>query len=53
MIECSTHTHIMERHFTAYASLAVLGVQLKHLDIFGPIRETVSISRDVPQTCAQ
>src|SRR5260221_5367501 len=40
MIECSTP---LERHFTACASLAALGVQLKHLDLFGPIRETVSI----------
>jgi hypothetical protein len=34
-----------ERHFTACASLAALGVQLKRLDVFGPIRETVSISQ--------
>ncbi len=42
MIECSIP---MERHFTACASLAALGVQLKYLDVFGPIRETVSISQ--------
>jgi hypothetical protein len=42
MIECSIP---MERHFTACASLAALGVQLKHLDVFGPIREMVSISQ--------
>jgi hypothetical protein len=42
MIEWSTP---LERHFTACASLAALGVQLKHLDVFGPIRETVLISQ--------
>jgi hypothetical protein len=34
-----------ERHFTACASLAALGVQLKHLDVFGPIREGVLIAQ--------
>jgi hypothetical protein len=42
MIECST---LMERHFTACASLAALGIQLTHLDVFGPIRETVCIEQ--------
>src|SRR5438128_2137190 len=42
MIECIIPT---QRHFTACASLAALGVQLKHLDIFGPIRETVCIEQ--------
>lgn len=42
MIEWSILT---ERHFTACASLAALGVQLKHLDLFGPIRETVLIAQ--------
>ncbi len=42
MIECITPT---EHHFTAYASLAALGVQLKHLDLFGPIREEVHIAQ--------
>ncbi len=32
-----------ERHFTACASLAALGVHVSYLDVFGPIRETVSI----------
>ena len=50
VIECSIPT---ERHFTACASLAALGVQLKHLDVFGPIRETVLIARDVGQTRAE
>jgi len=36
---------LTERHFTACASLAALGVQLKHLDLFGPIRETVLIAQ--------
>ena len=42
MIECIIPA---ERHFTACTSLAALGVQLKHLDIFGPIREMVLISQ--------
>ncbi len=42
MIECSIPT---KRHFTACASLAALGVQLSHLDLFGPIRETVQIEQ--------
>ncbi len=42
MTECSIP---MERYFTACASLAALGVQLKHLDVFGPVRETVRIEQ--------
>ena len=42
MTECTIPT---ERYFTACASLAALGMQLKHLDLFGPIRETVSIAQ--------
>ena len=34
-----------ERHFTACASLAALGVHVSYLDVFGPIRETVAISQ--------
>src|SRR5258708_5888079 len=34
-----------ECHFTSCASLAALGVQLKHLDLFGPIRERVLIAQ--------
>ena len=41
-----------EQHYTACASLAALGVQLTHLDLFGPIRETVLIARDVGQALA-
>ncbi len=50
MTECTIPT---QRHFTAYASLAALGVQLKHLDVFGPIRETVTIARDVGETLTE
>src|SRR5438105_7938985 len=42
MNECIIPT---ERHFTACASLAALGVQLKRLDLFGPIREAVQIEQ--------
>jgi hypothetical protein len=31
------------RHFSACASLAAIGVQVRHLDLFGPIREGVHI----------
>ncbi len=34
-----------ERHFTACASLAALGVHVSYLDVFGPIRETVAIGQ--------
>ena len=34
-----------EHHYTACASLAALGVQLTHLDLFGPIRERVLIAQ--------
>ena len=33
------------RHFSACASLAALGVQVRHLDLFGPIREGVRIAQ--------
>ena len=42
MTECIIPT---EHHYTACASLAALGVQLSHLDLFGPIRETVLIAQ--------
>ena len=42
-----------EHHYTACASLAALGVQLAHLDLFGPICQTVLIARDVGQARAQ
>jgi hypothetical protein len=42
MTECSIPT---QRYFTACASLAALGVQFKHLDVFGPIHEMVKIEQ--------
>ncbi len=33
------------KHFTGSASLAALGVQLRQLDVFGPIRKTVQIAQ--------
>ncbi len=35
----------VQRRSTAHASLAALGVQLRHLDLFGPIREQVHIAQ--------
>ncbi len=34
-----------KRHFSACASLAALGMKLRQLDLFGPIRETVRIAQ--------
>jgi len=42
MNESTTPT---ERHFSACASLAAIGVKLHQLDIFGPIREQVHIGQ--------
>jgi hypothetical protein len=42
MTECIIPT---KHHYTACASLAALGVQLSHLDLFGPIRERVLIAQ--------
>src|SRR6266487_2142531 len=42
MIECSIPT---QRHFTACASLAALGLHVRYLDVFGPIREMVSVEQ--------
>jgi hypothetical protein len=39
--DCPTGVH----HSTAHASLAALGVHLRHLDLFGPIREQVRIEQ--------
>ena len=33
------------KHFTGCASLAAVGVQLRQLDVFGPIRKTVRIAQ--------
>ena len=42
MNECSIHP---ARHFSACASLAAIGVQVRHLDLFGPIRAGVQIAQ--------
>ncbi|HEX6477429.1 MAG TPA: hypothetical protein VF043_01195 [Ktedonobacteraceae bacterium] len=42
MNESTTPT---ERHFSACASLAAIGVKLQHLDVLGPIREEVHIGQ--------
>src|SRR5207244_240183 len=42
MKESTTKT---TRHFTACASLAALGVKLRQLDVFGPIRKRVRIAQ--------
>src|SRR5437868_7307450 len=42
MNESTTKT---TRHFTGCASLAALGIKLKELDLFGPIRERVRIAQ--------
>src|SRR5258708_36265990 len=42
MNESTTPT---ERHFSACASLAAIGMKLQHLDVFGPIRRGVRIAQ--------
>ena len=42
MHESTTKT---TRHFTGCASLAAIGVKLRQLDVFGPIRQTVLIAQ--------
>ena len=42
MNESTTPT---ERHFSACASLAAIGVKLQHLDVLGPMREEVHIGQ--------
>jgi hypothetical protein len=42
MNESITHT---TNHFTGCASLAALGVKLKQVDLFGPIRQMVRIAQ--------
>jgi hypothetical protein len=42
MNESTTRT---ERHFSARASLAALGVKVSQLDLFGPIRTSVQIAQ--------
>jgi hypothetical protein len=41
----STTDWPLVQHSTAHASLAALGVHLRHLDLFGPIREQVHIAQ--------
>jgi hypothetical protein len=43
MTQSSTLT--TARHFSARASLAALGLKLRSLDLFGPVRETVKIAQ--------
>src|SRR5918998_2858544 len=43
MTQSSTLT--AARHFSARASLAALGLKLRSLDLFGPVRETVKIAQ--------
>jgi hypothetical protein len=42
MIESTTRT---ERHFSASASLAAIGVKVRQMDVFGPIRKSVQIAQ--------
>ena len=51
MVESSTAT---TRRFSPRSSLAALGLRLRSLDIFGPIRQTVTIAqKTVKHTPAQ
>jgi hypothetical protein len=43
MVQGTTPEGLAVQHSTAHASLAALGVHLRHLDLFGPIREQVHI----------
>jgi hypothetical protein len=38
-------TTLPERHFSARASLAAIGVKVRELDVFGPIRQRVQIAQ--------
>src|ERR671916_2760282 len=40
-----TQSSTAARHFSARASLAALGLKLRSLDLFGPVRETVKIAQ--------
>jgi hypothetical protein len=44
-ITMNESTTLTERHFSACASLAAIGVKLQHLDVLGPIREEVHIAQ--------
>lgn len=45
MAQGTTADDASVQHSTAHASLAALGVHLRHLDLFGPIREQVHIAQ--------
>jgi hypothetical protein len=45
MVQGTTPDEPSIQHSTAHASLAALGVHLRHLDLFGPIREQVHIAQ--------
>jgi hypothetical protein len=45
MVQPTTSDDSSVQHSTAHASLAALGVHLRHLDLFGPIREQVHIAQ--------
>jgi hypothetical protein len=45
MTQGTTSDESSVQHSTAHASLAALGVHLRHLDLFGPIREQVHIAQ--------
>jgi hypothetical protein len=45
MAQGTTADCLVVQHSTAHASLAALGVHLRHLDLFGPIREQVHIAQ--------
>jgi len=47
MSECTTSESSMARHFSPQAVLAGIGVRLRALDVFGPIRERVRIAQKV------
>src|SRR4051794_39113964 len=52
MVECSTVT--MARRFSPRASLAAVGLRLRSLDLFGPVRRTVTVAqKTVRHTPAQ
>jgi DDE family transposase len=45
MAQRTTTAGSFVQHSTAHASLAALGVHVRHLDVFGPIREQVHIAQ--------
>jgi hypothetical protein len=45
MVQSTTTDSLVVQHSTAHASLAALGVHLRRLDLFGPIRDQVHIAQ--------